>query len=63
MMKKFYLREASMHGGGRKTPFCNARAQVLISEKENIIEVELVSSAEQSTLLQLQCVFQCGCKN
>lgn len=37
--------------------FYNDRAQVLISEKENIIEIELVSSAEQFTLLQLQCVF------
>lgn len=44
-------------------PFCNDRAQVHISEKENVTEVELVSSAEQSTLLQLQCAFQCGCKN
>lgn len=43
--------------------FCNDRGQVLISEKENTTEVELVSSAEQSTLLQLQCVFQCGSKN
>lgn len=43
--------------------FCNDRAQVLISEKENIIEVELVSSTEQSTLLQLQYVSQCKSKN
>lgn len=38
-------------------PFSNDRAQVLTSEKENIIEVKLVSSTEQSTLLELQCVF------
>lgn len=38
-------------------PFCNDRAQVLISEKDNTMEVKLVSSAEQSTLSELQCVF------
>lgn len=38
-------------------PFSNDRAQVFTSEKENITEVKLVSSTEQSNLLELQCVF------